>query len=408
MKRREPTLTSSGVRRRARNALEKRMHDIAEDCLIEPAQAHNAETNSNLNDSRLPQIDDHLDSIADDDNGEVTEGQYVSEPDSESESEFVKDPVSLAESLANWAVQFGVSLVALSALLTLLRLYHPELPKDARTILKTKTEYKILQKCGGLYYYRATAQYRQLQTDQWSMKVSTGDNVFAIYKDICVIHNIVQSVEGIYVVFKVFTQLEHFYNYPMSSDFLRVFIVSEPTAPFRMFLLVEFMETKTVNIISESRFEDGVTWCPHYKSDERVNKAVQKCEEPGAGWKKYDVRVLTRTADAPEPFNIFGMPSSPLRHFSVGDVPDLTHSDSAAQQHILTLLEHLKELQMQLAVSVNNLAARLWKGTPVAEMPHDVNVPLATMPEVVEFEEWLQDSRNAPAKQNMVFSKATS
>lgn len=67
------------------------MHDIAEDCLIEPAQAHNAETNSNINDtdssndSRLPQIDERLDSNADDDNGEVTEGQHVSQPDSESE-----------------------------------------------------------------------------------------------------------------------------------------------------------------------------------------------------------------------------------------------------------------------------------------------------------------------------------
>lgn len=32
MKRREPPLTSSGVRRRARISLEKRLHDIAEGC----------------------------------------------------------------------------------------------------------------------------------------------------------------------------------------------------------------------------------------------------------------------------------------------------------------------------------------------------------------------------------------
>lgn len=42
---------------------------------------------------------------------------------------------------------------------------------------------------------QATAQYRQLQTEQWSMKVSTGDNVFAIDKDICVTYNIIQSVD---------------------------------------------------------------------------------------------------------------------------------------------------------------------------------------------------------------------
>lgn len=62
-----------------------------------------------------------------------------------------------------------------------------------------------------------------------------------------------------------------------------------------MFLLIEFMETKTVNIISESWFKDGVTWWPNYRSDERVNRAIQKCEEPGADWKKFDVRVLSRS-----------------------------------------------------------------------------------------------------------------
>lgn len=148
MNRREPPLTSSGVRRRARISLEKRLHDIAEDCLLEsePTQTQKVDTDSitndtqSSNDSRLPQIDDHLDSVCTDGIGEVTERQHVSESDSESESEFADEPVSLVESLANWSVQFGVSLVALTALLSLLRLYHPELPKDAQTILKTKTE----------------------------------------------------------------------------------------------------------------------------------------------------------------------------------------------------------------------------------------------------------------------------
>ncbi|KAL1279608.1 hypothetical protein QQF64_026281 [Cirrhinus molitorella] len=74
----------------------------------------------------------------------------------------------------------------------------------------------------------------------------------------------------------------------------------------------------------------------------------------------------------------------------------------AAQLHILTLLENVKEQQMQLAAAVNNLSARLGTQTPVAEMPHQFNIPLATMPEVEEFEEWLKDSRNAQAKQNMI------
>lgn len=179
MKRREPPLTSSGVRRRARISLEKRLHDIAEDCLLEsePTQTHTdsitTDTQSS-NDSRLDHTDDHLDSVCTDDIGEVTERQHVSEPDSESESEFADEPVSLVESLANWSVQFGVSLVALTALLSLLRLYHPELPKDARTILKTKTEYKIQQKCGGLYYYRGILTAMHNTISQLIGKIADG------------------------------------------------------------------------------------------------------------------------------------------------------------------------------------------------------------------------------------------
>ncbi|XP_046906850.1 uncharacterized protein LOC124488272 [Hypomesus transpacificus] len=64
-----------------------------------------------------------------------------------------------------------------------------------------------------------------------------------------------------------------------------------------MYIVVEFTETKTVNIISDSWFEDGVTWWPNYKSDERINRAVQKREDPGPDWKQYDVRVLLRAGD---------------------------------------------------------------------------------------------------------------
>ncbi|MEQ2285820.1 hypothetical protein AMECASPLE_035799 [Ameca splendens] len=56
---------------------------------------------------------------------------------------------------------------------------------------------------------------------------------------------------------------------------------------------------------------------------------------------------------------------------------------------------------MQLAVAVNNLAARIGAEMPVAEMP-DVNLPLDTLSEVEEFEEWQQDWTNSRAKQNMV------
>ncbi len=63
----------------------------------------------------------------------------------------------------------------------------------------------------------------------------------------------------------------------------------------------------------------------------------------------------------------------------------------AAQLHILTLSEHIKEQQAQLAATVNNPAAQMGSITPVTEMPHDISVPLATMSEVEELKEWLKD-----------------
>ncbi|KAG1657417.1 hypothetical protein GQR58_023391 [Nymphon striatum] len=49
------------------------------------------------------------------------------------------DPYDLGEQLTNWSLQFGISLVAFTALLSMLRMYFPNLPKDARTLLKTNT-----------------------------------------------------------------------------------------------------------------------------------------------------------------------------------------------------------------------------------------------------------------------------
>ncbi|KAL7859091.1 hypothetical protein SRHO_G00142380 [Serrasalmus rhombeus] len=55
----------------------------------------------------------------------------------------------LRSCLSDGAVEFGVSLVALSALLSILRVHHPFLPKDGRSLLKTRTEY-VVEKIAGL------------------------------------------------------------------------------------------------------------------------------------------------------------------------------------------------------------------------------------------------------------------
>ena len=61
--------------------------------------------------------------------------------------------VDLCDSLRTWAVSFGITLIALSALLCILRKYHPTLPKDGRTLMKTARAIQIEQKAGGSFYH---------------------------------------------------------------------------------------------------------------------------------------------------------------------------------------------------------------------------------------------------------------
>ena len=64
--------------------------------------------------------------------------QYESDSDSDAESK-TEDISSeeLATQLAQWVVKFNIPSTALSSLLTVLRCYHPLLPKDPRTLKKT-------------------------------------------------------------------------------------------------------------------------------------------------------------------------------------------------------------------------------------------------------------------------------
>ncbi|KAL2095636.1 hypothetical protein ACEWY4_007784 [Coilia grayii] len=72
---------------------------------------------------------------------------------SECDDDVDLNETSLSDNIANWATSFGISLVALTALLGILRITHPNLPKDGRTLLRTKTQYAIQEKAGGQYYH---------------------------------------------------------------------------------------------------------------------------------------------------------------------------------------------------------------------------------------------------------------
>jgi hypothetical protein len=60
---------------------------------------------------------------------------------------------NLVDSIAEWAVKFNISHSALKILLQLLRKWHPGLPKDPRTLLKTCTTVASQNVAGGSYYH---------------------------------------------------------------------------------------------------------------------------------------------------------------------------------------------------------------------------------------------------------------
>ena len=77
----------------------------------------------------------------------------VSDTESESSENENSEDTSISNMLSEWAVTFGITMEALSALLRILQPVLKDIPKDPRTLLKTKTSYNIQKKCGGEYYH---------------------------------------------------------------------------------------------------------------------------------------------------------------------------------------------------------------------------------------------------------------
>ena len=64
----------------------------------------------------------------------------------------------IREKLKQWASTFGITLVAVTALLSILRVHHPELPKDARTLLGTQKKIAVHALGGGEYHHFGLAK----------------------------------------------------------------------------------------------------------------------------------------------------------------------------------------------------------------------------------------------------------
>lgn len=61
------------------------------------------------------------------------------------------DECEIQSQITVWANKNAISLNALSELFKILKKYHPQLPSDPRTLLKTQTQYTLKEICSGLY-----------------------------------------------------------------------------------------------------------------------------------------------------------------------------------------------------------------------------------------------------------------
>ncbi|XP_063735225.1 uncharacterized protein LOC134861729 [Eleginops maclovinus] len=80
---------------------------------------------------------------------------------------------------------------------------------------------------------------------------------------------------------------------------------------------------------------------------------------------------------------------------------------SAAEVHIMSLLEYMKHQQHQLIAKVNYLTSKLNHTGQDMDIPECVQFPLDTMEEVQDFEDWLKDPANSQSKQGVISSLAT-
>lgn len=89
---------------------------------------------------------------------------------------------TLSTALILWAIAFGISHTALSALLVILRKFgHNELPKLARTLLRTPRKAVVPRPCApGEYFYRGIQYYMYQYNDDFLTECDTVEVDFFI------------------------------------------------------------------------------------------------------------------------------------------------------------------------------------------------------------------------------------
>ncbi|XP_041946925.1 uncharacterized protein LOC121708396 isoform X1 [Alosa sapidissima] len=67
-----------------------------------------------------------------------------------------------------------------------------------------------------------------------------------------------------------------------------------------MYRLVEFTDTSCLNIIPDDWYDNGITWWPNYKNDQKINNAIQRREKPKSDWSCFAVRELSKAGSYQE------------------------------------------------------------------------------------------------------------
>lgn len=113
--------------------------------------AHSADA---IDDNEMQHIDDSEQSAGLSEKSDDFDQQSLSSCESSDDiSNNITPDQSLSVFLAEWSLQHSVTLSAIGDLLQGLRVYHPDLPKDPRTLLKTPTVYTLRPISNGHYYH---------------------------------------------------------------------------------------------------------------------------------------------------------------------------------------------------------------------------------------------------------------
>ena len=172
MNRKTLPVSSSTLRRGARTDVQKRLHQIRTDMTDMPDMTDMTDMTGIGADDRvlsentarpssaahaMPEVqvfteeDMEFEADFDDVYWDGCDGDGTgsgSDSDSGSDSENY-DPTSLSDNIANWAVRFGISMVALTALLSILHITHPNLPKDVGPFSRRKCIMLFRRRLGG-------------------------------------------------------------------------------------------------------------------------------------------------------------------------------------------------------------------------------------------------------------------